>query len=482
MSHETYYFRVASSPPLGEFLKQYEAKVAEVTHELHAGNRAPLEKLCKGLTKIVTDERNLFEALKHVEREWGTAVGVDELRPSDLATSDQWKLARTTRNRLRKRSYVQDSLKAANIPKRPGSHEVRKIHVQTLRDRMIGRALHQTLSPLLQSRAEDYSFSRPGHGPHRAIAHAAYFAVEEERTHWIVEDLRDAYGSLPRRDVFDILYSLVPARKVCNLAVELAKAPGDLGILQGAAISPWLLNVYLDRKLHAPWRKRFPRTPLLRFADDLVVACHPDEDVSAKYSYLNQLAVSAGFKLKHGPEKAIHDISQVEANWLGYLLRRVDGRMSIRPSKYCSDDLSATAANLEELRTAFLQLHDQPHGCLQVLDKAIGHAAYLGPCFRDCDLNEVSQLIIDAAEAVYLDVLGGVGRLKEEWAQAHEHFSQLAATVSGELALSRPIASHSAGILQRRELTDECHCAALPAALEAPTDLPPWCEADGVSE
>lgn len=476
MSHESYYCRSSCSLPNCEFLRDYLARVADVTREFQAGNRAPFEGLCKGLTKVLTDERNLFAALKHVERGWGTAVGDDGLKPSDMAEREQWKMVRTTRNHLRKRRYVQGPIRPLNIPKRPGSRETRKIHVQTLRDRYIGRALNQTLGPLLQSRADDCSFSRPGFGPHQAIAHACYFAVQEERTRWIVEDLRDAYGSLPRRDVFDILFKLVPARKVCALAIELAKAPSDRGILQGAAISPWLLNVYLDRKLHAPWRRRFPRTPLLRFADDLVVACRPDEDVHAMYAYLNQLAVSAGFRLKHGPREAIHDIREVEANWLGYLLRRKDGRMSIRPAKYCSDDASATAANLEELRNGFLQLHDQPHGCLSVLDKVIGHVAYLGPCFQDCNRTELGRLIVDAAESVDFDVLGGLDRIEIEWASAHGHFARLAAAVVNDLGHCRAIAPDSSNDPQQGDLPRSHQCVPVPAAVENANELPPWCD------
>jgi hypothetical protein len=476
MSHEGYRYRRSPPQPRGEFVKRFEARVADIARDYRAGRRMPYVTLCKHLTKELSDETNLFEALKYVESAWGTAVGEDGVRPFDMATPQQWAFARATRNRLRKRRYVQGPLKAAEIRKRPGSQETRIVHISTCRDRMIGRALVQLLTPILQLWSDEYSFARPQLGPHRAISVASYHAVHMHRTHWIVEDLSDAYGCVPRQKLFEILHKLVPAHKVCNIAIELAKAPGDRGILQGAAISPWLLNVYLDRTLHVPWRKRFPNTPLLRYADDLVVACLPDEDVGAKYQFLSQLAVSAGFKLKHGPEKAIHDVSLREANWLGYLLRRVDGRMSIRPAKYCSEDSSVTAANLEELRDGFLELHDQPHGCLRVLDKVVGHADYLGPCFEDCDRSAISRMFLRAAEEADFDVLGGIDRFEHEWAAAHQQFAQLAATFTDELAAGRETVPTPSVEPETSELANPQMIAPLAATQDSSNGLVPWCE------
>ena len=45
------------------------------------------------------------------------------------------------------------------------------------------------------------------------------------------------------------------------------------GIPQGVAISPLAMNVYLDHFLDAWWVEKFPETCLVRYADDILIAC-----------------------------------------------------------------------------------------------------------------------------------------------------------------------------------------------------------------
>ncbi|MBA4105993.1 MAG: hypothetical protein C0485_09560 [Pirellula sp.] len=435
--HEELYLVTSRTVRRSKFLRRYEALIATVSGSCGKGRRSALADLHAALIPLVTDEENLMAALRHVESHGGTALGSDRLAPTDMSTSRQWEFVRSLRDLLRRGDYAQGELLSNKVPKRPGSREKRTIYVQTLSDRVVSGALTQVVEPILNLTAEPYSFCGSGGGVRRAIASAAYFAAREQRSRWIVEDLTKAYDCIPRQKLSDILGSALPNPEVCNLCLELAKAPAKRGILQGASISPVLLNIYLDRTLHQPWRKAHPRVPLLRYADDLVVAGNADDDLDACYDTLTNLAVSSGFRLKHCATTAIHDLSRSEAEWLGFFLRIVDGRMSIRPSSYRSGSLELDQAYSQRRREAFLRLHERHYGCLHVEEVVRGHVEHLAPGFQHADREAICREIEKAAMDAGFHVQGGVEWIQLAWGEANKRYLQIAATVENQWARRR---------------------------------------------
>ena len=70
------------------------------------------------------------------------------------------------------------------------------------------------------------------------------------------------------------------------------------GLRQGGPLSPLLLNLYLHHVLERPWRRMHPGTPLIRFADDVVVLCEDRHQAGEAYHALLVRLRAAGLKLK----------------------------------------------------------------------------------------------------------------------------------------------------------------------------------------
>jgi hypothetical protein len=420
--------------PVSTFQTRLESTIAAVGQ---AGSKATRRELCAGLIAFVAADENLMSALRHIDCSGGQAVGVDGLRPSAMSTSEQWAYVREIRDVLIGGQYTQRALKRAAIPKRPGSQDKRTIYIQTLADRVVSRAIAQIIGPVLELSADDFSYARCGRGAKYAIASASYLAQEEGRTVWIVEDLANAFDRVPRPKLAEILYRAIPNRELCDLTLELAKAPAKHGILQGASVSSLLLNIYLDRTLHRRWRERQPHVPLLRYVDDLVIAANPDDDLEDCYHSLADLTTAAGFELKHGPADAMRDLSHKDAEWLGYLFAVDDNRLSLRPACYCSDDPKDIDAHSVQLRAQFLQLHERPNAWRFVAAVVRGHVEHLAPSYMDVDRQSISRQIHEAAMDAGFGVLGGEEWIEKCWETAYGRYLQMTAAAERQMATCR---------------------------------------------
>ena len=101
----------------------------------------------------------------------------------------------------------------------------------------------------------------------------------EGKNVWGVHDLADAFGSIPHGRLIQILRATVPNCSIANLLVQLVerkgRRPGGLrknrGVPQGCPTSPFFLNIYLAHFLDRPWAQQHPGTPIIRYADDLLL-------------------------------------------------------------------------------------------------------------------------------------------------------------------------------------------------------------------
>jgi acyl carrier protein phosphodiesterase len=66
------------------------------------------------------------------------------------------------------------------------------------------------------------------------------------------------------------------------------------GLRQGGSLSPLLLDTYLDHFLDRRWRKRHPKIPLPRVADDLLVLSRTAKEAKKAHATLEALLRPAG--------------------------------------------------------------------------------------------------------------------------------------------------------------------------------------------
>ena len=112
------------------------------------------------------------------------------------------------------------------------------------------------------------------------------------------------------------------------------------GLKQGGPLSPLALELYLNHVLDGPFRRAGHDVRLLRYADDLLVAC-PDERAAAEAdAELRRLLTPAGLRLKDPLDGARRDLRHESAQWLGFRLR-LDGarfRIELGPATFAKLD------------------------------------------------------------------------------------------------------------------------------------------------
>lgn len=145
--------------------------------------------------------------------------------------------------------------------------------VSTPADRVVERALSDVVSAQWDHHFSPFSYGyRKGCGVRDAV-NALREALSAGWTHVVRADVAAAFDEIPRRRVVEALAARVEDRRVIRL-VEMVLERLDpaglagVGIAQGSALSPLLLNVYLD-PLDA-WVLGEGRLPI-RFADDLAI-------------------------------------------------------------------------------------------------------------------------------------------------------------------------------------------------------------------
>jgi len=228
--------------------------------------------LTRLLSSIATTE-SLLEAWARVRR-GGKAPGVDGVTLRGFEQRLETEIARLVRE-VRSGDYRPWPARRVHIPKADGSD--RLIGVQTVRDRVVQRALLGRVQPRVEAELEPCAYAyRPGRSIESALA--AIGAYYREGYAWAARsDIRLCFDSLDRTRLMGALGRYVPEQDALALVHSWLSAgavdqdalvePG-IGVPQGDVLSPLLCNLYLDafdEAVHSPAH------PLVRYADDFVI-------------------------------------------------------------------------------------------------------------------------------------------------------------------------------------------------------------------
>jgi CRISPR-associated protein Cas1 len=228
-------------PPLLDSLDL--STLREAWHDVHAAARADGEPLSPGVADFARDPDSRLAGL--VE-----ALRTDAYRPARLARVE--------------------------IPKPDGG--VRELHIPSVRDRVLERALLTLLTPVLDPLLGPASFGyRPGLGVVDAIQAVA--DLRDDGLCWAVRaDVDECFPTLPLRRVRSVIDSEVDDSGLRQLLHQLLDRPRPRasgppvarhrGVPQGAPLSPLWANVVLAEFDDHVLGEGFP---LVRYADDMVV-------------------------------------------------------------------------------------------------------------------------------------------------------------------------------------------------------------------
>lgn len=198
---------------------------------------------------------------------------------------------RDLHQRLRKGQWRHQVIRRVYIPK--GKGKTRALGISCLEDKIVQGALREVLEAVYEPLFLDSSYGyRPGRSPHDALR-ALDGALHQGEAHWILEaDLQSYFDSIPIEGLMEWIRTRVADGALLRLIGKCLRvgvlngeeySEPEQGTPQGSILSPLLGNIYLHYALDQWFEEEVrPRmhghVRLIRFADDLVIACEREDD------------------------------------------------------------------------------------------------------------------------------------------------------------------------------------------------------------
>ena len=292
----------------------------------------------------VSAPRVLLRAFEQVKKNGG-AAGVDH---QTIAMYEQ-RLEQHTEylvRTLKEGSYQPAAVRREWIPK-PGSKEKRPLGIPTVRDRVVEKALQDTLQPIFEREFAEQSYGfRPGRGCKDALRRVDQLLKQGQT--WVVDaDLKSYFDTIPHEQLLKLIEEKVADGRVLELIrkylkqgvlEEMREWQPEAGTPQGAVISPLLSNIYLNPLDHLMEANGFE---MVRYADDFVVLCRSEAEAQSALAVVQQWTAAAGLTL-HPEKTRLVDAAQAGGfDFLGYHFERGEKRPRRKSLKKFKDTIRA---------------------------------------------------------------------------------------------------------------------------------------------
>ena len=382
---------------------------------------------CQDLLKVLANPVMLNEALHEIGWRIGSKGYPDNLDLSGY----QWPWLRDIQRRILDGTFRRGPYHKVVIPK-PGKSGTRTIEVPEAETRIVARNLSNILVPLLDP---DFMPLSIGFRPKRSVLHglaAAEELLKQGMTHWVACDIKDAFGQLPKQRALQLLESKLKKSPVMWVVEEILDRHRKRGVPQGIAISPLLLNLYLDHNLDSWWLKNQTNSVMVRYADDILLACPCRASALASYSVLNDRVNKIGLKIKESPDEAIFDLASGHAaELLGFRVRvNNDGQMRTTLSDKSWDKLEISLAE-----TSFRseKLNDKIMPC-DVKDIGFGWLTQKAIAFDQAQVPTIADKIRNLSLQSGLDMSAFTDELAQgSWEQGQQQWQKARDQVVGWL-------------------------------------------------
>ncbi|MFT3880779.1 MAG: reverse transcriptase domain-containing protein [Gemmatales bacterium] len=299
-------------------LRQHKADVQSLVE-----SRTDQNQFYAKLHDRIADYRMLRSAWDWLSTYGGKSPGPNGLTYEDIEEPNLSLLLRELSKSLKQEKYSSRPGRRFPVSKGPG-RGYRILERQNIEDRVVSKAILLVIGPLLDHQFLPCSWGfRPHLDREDALNQAFSFARQENRQVWVGEDISNAYPSIPRNRLLDVVASYLPNPKVVNLIRHCLQNNSDMhGISQGAPLSPLLLNLYLHHFLDRHWVQRYPNIPLIRYVDDILLLCRCQSEAEEAHMALSELLGPSNMHLKKGRCDSIVDLRENRPiDWLGYQIR-----------------------------------------------------------------------------------------------------------------------------------------------------------------
>ena len=228
----------------------------------------------------------VWEAYRRVKANRG-AAGVDG---ESLAAFEQ-DLKRNLYkiwNRMSSGSYFPPPVRLVEIPKETGG--MRPLGITTVADRIAQTVVKMVLEPCVEPSFHPDSYGyRPGRSALDAVGVTRRRCWDAD---WVIDlDIKAFFESMPHALVERAVAHHTDLPWVRLYIARWLRAPAQRpdgtregrtqGTPQGGVISPLLANLFLHYAFDVWMRRRFPRVPFERYADDAIVHCGSEGQAQA---------------------------------------------------------------------------------------------------------------------------------------------------------------------------------------------------------
>ena len=230
-------------------------------------------------------------------------------------------------------------------------------------------------------------------------------------------DVQDAFPSVPIDRLLDVARKYLPDDELVAFVETLTRSKKVRGLRQGGPLSPLLLNLYLHHTLDRPWRREHPDTPLIRFADDIVVVCENRHEAGDAYKALLTRLRAAGLKLKECEADAVRDVAGGEGvTWMGFDI----GVTTEGGLQYGVTD-AAWGSLAEKLAAA----HGKPNSPLAAYATLQSWIQDKAPCHPHADRAKAYARMRGLAATEGFDEIPTAREVERSWQLAHARWRKL---------------------------------------------------------